>query len=186
MIAYHRARARGGAGLIILEGMTVHPSYGFEESFLYAGSDRIIDGMQRLGESCRAEGTPVFGQLFHAGRGVRLSHDGSRPLSYSASDVPDERYRVVPMPMPNEMVWEIIDSYADAAARLAAANLDGVEILASMGYLIPQFLNPHTNRRDDEFGGDAEGRMRLLREIVTRCRKRIGARANPWRARDAG
>jgi len=174
LIAYHQARARGGAGLIILEGMTVHPSYGFEESFLYAGSDRIIDGLNRLGERCRAEGTPVFGQLFHAGRGVRLSHDGSRPLSYSASDVPDERYRVVPVPMPNEMVWEIIDSYADAAGRLAEAGLEGVEILASMGYLIPQFLSPLTNRRDDEFGGDAEGRMRLLREIVSRSRARIG------------
>jgi 2,4-dienoyl-CoA reductase-like NADH-dependent reductase (Old Yellow Enzyme family) len=175
LIAYHSARARGGAGLIILEGMTVHPSYGFEHSFLYAGSDRIVEGMQRLGETCRQQGTAVFGQLFHAGRGVRLSHDGSRPLSYSASDVADERYRVVPVPMPNEMVWEIIDSYADAAGRLAQAQLDGVEILASMGYLIPQFLSPHTNRRNDEFGGDAEGRMRLLREIVARCRARIGS-----------
>ena len=74
LIAYHRARrARGGVGLIILEGMTVHPSYGFEDSFLYAGSDRIIDGLNRLAQSCRTEATPVFGQLFHAGRGVRLS-----------------------------------------------------------------------------------------------------------------
>ena len=174
LIAYHRARARGGAGLIILEGMTVHPSYGFEDSVLYAGSDRIVEGMQRLGQSCRDVGTPVFGQLFHAGRGVRLSHDGSRPLSYSASDVADERYRVVPVPMPNEMFWEIIDSYAAVAGRLAQAELDGVEILASMGYLIPQFLSPHTNRRDDEFGGDAERRMRLLREILAHCRERIG------------
>jgi len=174
LIAYHRARARGGAGLIILEGMTVHPSYAFEDSFLYAGSDRIVAGMQRLGQSCRDEGTAVFGQLFHAGRGVRLSHDGSRPLSYSASDVPDERYRVIPVPMPNEMVWEIIESYAAAAGRLALAELDGVEILASMGYLIPQFLSSHTNRRDDEFGGDAERRMRLLREIAARCRASIG------------
>ena len=175
LIAYHRTRALGGAGLIILEGMTVHPSYAFEESFLYAGSDRIVDGMQQLGQSCRAEGTPVFGQLFHAGRAVRLSHDGSRPLCYSASDVADERYRVVPVPMPNEMVWEIIESYVAAAGRLAQAQLDGVEILASMGYLIPQFLNPHTNRRSDEFGGDTPGRMRLLGEILSRCRARIGA-----------
>ncbi|MDH3859528.1 MAG: oxidoreductase, partial [Gammaproteobacteria bacterium] len=174
LIAYHTSRARGGAGLIIMEGMTVHPSYGFEASFLYAGSDRIIEGLSRLGTCCRAEGTPVFGQLFHAGRGVRLSHDGSRPLSYSASDVPDERYRVVPVPMPNEMVWEFIESYADAAGRLAEADLDGVEILASMGYLIPQFLNPETNRRSDEFGGDAEGRMRFLREVISRSRARIG------------
>jgi 2,4-dienoyl-CoA reductase-like NADH-dependent reductase (Old Yellow Enzyme family) len=175
LIAYHLARARGGVGLVIMESMTVHPSYGFEDAFLYAGSDRIIDGLNRLAMSCRAEGTPVFGQLFHAGRGVRLSHDGSRPLSYSASDVPDERYRVVPVPMPTAMVWELVESYVDAAGRLADAGLDGVEILASMGYLIAQFLNSATNRREDEFGGSLENRTRFLREILAGCRSRIGA-----------
>lgn len=174
LIAYHRARAHGGVGLIILESMTLHPSYGFAESFLYAGDDKIISGLNKLATNCRSFGTPVFGQLFHAGRGVRLSHDGSRPLSYSASDVPDERYRVIPVPMPTDMVWELIDSYVKAAGRLADAELDGVEILASMGYLIAQFLNPFTNRRDDEFGGDLTNRMRFLREIVSQCRARIG------------
>jgi 2,4-dienoyl-CoA reductase-like NADH-dependent reductase (Old Yellow Enzyme family) len=175
LIAYHLARARGGVGLIIMESMTVHPSYGFEEAFLYAGSDRIVEGLNRLALGCREQGTPVFGQLFHAGRGVRLSHDGSRPLSYSASDMPDERYRVVPVPMPNDMVWELIESYVDAAGRLADAELDGVEILASMGYLIAQFLNPQTNLRDDEFGGKLDNRMRFLREVLNRSRQRIGS-----------
>ena len=174
LIAYHRTRARGGVGLIIIEGMTLHPSYGFEDSFLYAGNDRIVPGLNKLAETCRAEGTPVFGQLFHAGRAVRLSHDGSKPLTYSASDVPDERYRVIPVPMPNDMVWEMIDSYANAAGRLADANLDGVEILASTGYLIAQFLNPVTNLRNDEFGGSTNNRLRFLREILSRSRTRIG------------
>ncbi|MFT5111637.1 MAG: 2,4-dienoyl-CoA reductase-like NADH-dependent reductase (Old Yellow Enzyme family) [Parasphingorhabdus sp.] len=174
LIAYHQTRARGGVGLIILEGMTVHPSYGYKESFLYAGSDDIIAGMQKLTMACREFDTPVFGQLFHAGRAVRLSHDGSKPLTYSASDIPDERYRVVSVPMPTDMVWEIIQSYVDAAARLAEAELDGIEILASMGYLIAQFLNPKTNNRADEFGGSFDNRMRLLREIVSQTRAKIG------------
>ncbi len=160
--------------MIILEGMTHHPSYGYKESFLYAGSDDIIPGMKRLGKACRKNETPVFGQLFHAGRAVRLSHDGSKPLTYSASDIPDERYRVISVPMPTDMVWEIIESYVNAAGRLAEAELDGVEILASMGYLISQFLNPAINNRQDEFGGSLENRMRLLREIVTRTRVKIG------------
>ena len=50
--------------------------------------------------------------------------------------MPDERYRVIPVPMPNAMVWELIESYVDAAGRLADADLDGVEILACMGYLV--------------------------------------------------
>ena len=173
LIAYHQARARGGVGLIIVEGMTLHPSYGFKESFLYAGSDNIIPGMKKLGDACRKFDTPVFGQLFHAGRAVRLSHDGSKPVIYSASDIADERYRVIPVPMPNEMVWEVIESYVNAAGRLVEAGLNGVEILAGMGYLIAQFLNPVTNQRRDEFGGSMENRMRLLREIVSRTRGRI-------------
>ncbi|MEJ2178270.1 MAG: FAD-dependent oxidoreductase, partial [Gammaproteobacteria bacterium] len=175
LVAYHETRAKGGTGLIILEGMTLHSSYGFKEAFLYAGDDEIIPGLKRLGEVCRQYDTKVFGQLFHAGRAVRLSHDGSRPVTYSASDVPDERYRVVPVPMPNEMVWEMIESYADAAERLAQADLDGVEILASMGYLIAQFLNPATNQRKDEFGGNRENRSRFLKEILLRTRARIGS-----------
>ncbi|MYB35465.1 MAG: NAD(P)-binding protein [Gammaproteobacteria bacterium] len=174
LIAYHRERAKGGVGLIILEGMTIHPSYSFEESFLYAGSDQIIAGLEKLATACHPYGAPMFGQLFHAGRAVRLSRDGSRPVTYSASDVPDERYRVVPCPMPNEMVWEVIESYAQAASRLIEGGLDGVEILASMGYLIAQFLNPNTNQREDEFGGDLANRMRMLQEILVRCRERIG------------
>ena len=174
LIAYHETRARGGVGLIILESMTLHPSYGFEEAFLYAGSDKIIPGLKRLGQTCREHGTAVFGQLFHAGRAVRLSHDGSRPVTYSASDIPDERYRVVPKPMPNDMVWEMIESYVKAATRLAEAELDGVEVLASMGYLIAQFLNPATNRREDEFGGNFDNRLRFLREVLRRTRAKIG------------
>ena len=174
LIAYHGARARGGVGLIILEGMAFHPSFEFESAYLNAGRDTIIPGLKKLSRTCKEHGTLVFGQLFHAGRAVRYTHDGSKPLIYSPSDIPDDRYRVVPRPMPNEMVWEVIDSYAKAAVRLAEADLDGVEILASMGYLIAQFLNPATNRREDEFGGSFENRLRFLRETITQTRKAIG------------
>ena len=174
LIAYHEARAKGGAGLIILEGMAFHPSFAFESAYLNAGRDDIIPGMKKLSRACGAHGAAVFGQLFHAGRSVRYSHDGSRPLVFSASDTPDDRYRVVPVPMPNDMVWEVIESYATAAARLAEAGLDGIEILASQGYLIGQFLNPATNRRDDEFGGSVENRMRFLSESIARIRGAIG------------
>ena len=175
LIAYHEARARGGAGLIILEGMAFHPSFAFESAYLNAGRDDIIPGMKELSSACGAHGAAVFGQLFHAGRSVRYSHDGSRPLVFSASDTPDDRYRVVPVPMPNDMVWEVIESYATAAARLAEAGLDGIEILASQGYLIGQFLNPATNRRDDEFGGSLENRMRFLSESIAKTRGAIGS-----------
>ncbi len=174
LIAYHETRAKGGVGLIVLEGITVHSSYGFSDAFLYAGDDAVIPGLSELHRACRDQGVPVFGQLFHAGRAVRASHDGSRPRSYSASAVPDERYRIVPIAMPTSMVWEVIEAYHGAARRLAEAGLDGVEILASMGYLVAQFLSPHTNLRSDEFGGDLAGRFKLLREILVGARHAIG------------
>ena len=174
LIAYHEARARGGVGLIILEGMTIHPTHHYKGAYVYAGDDQVVPGLHDLRKACRAHGVPVFGQLFHAGRGVRTSADGSRPRTYSASDIPDERYRVVPVAMSNAMVWEIIDAYHQAAGRLAEAELDGVEILASMGYLVSQFLNPYSNRRTDEFGGSFEARLKLLREILIGTRRIIG------------
>ncbi len=175
LVAYHEARARGGVGLIVIEGMTFHHTYDYKGAFLYAGDDAVISGLSKLHQACTAHDVPVFGQLFHAGRAVRLSHDGSKSLAYSASSVADERYRTVPVAMPNDMVWEIIDGYAQAARRLAEAGLDGVEILCSLGYLISQFLNPHTNRRDDEFGGCFENRLKFLREILNSVRATLGA-----------
>ena len=174
LIAYHEARAQGGTGLIVLEGMTLHESYGFPEAFLYAGDDAIVPGLAELARACQGHGCRVVGQLFHAGRAVRMSHDGSRPVTYSASDSPDERYRVVPRAMTTAMVWEIIEAYGAAGRRLADGGLDGVEVLASMGYLISQFLNSRTNHRDDEFGGSFDNRLRLLRETLLRLRERIG------------
>ncbi len=99
LVAYHEARAAGGAGLIVLEGMGFDATFGYPELYLFAGTDDCIPGFRRLADACHGHGCKVFGQLFHAGRAVRASHDGSRPVTYSASDTPDERLRVVPVPM---------------------------------------------------------------------------------------
>lgn len=166
MIAYHAARAKGGAGLIILEGMNIHHTYRYPDIFLITDDDACIPGLKCLGEACHAEGCKVFGQLFHAGRAVRASEDGSRPVTVAPSATPDERYKVVPVPLDEAGIWEIVESYGDAAARLRRAGLDGVEIKASMGYLISQFLNPRINKREDAFGGTFEKRLRFLREVI--------------------
>jgi len=176
LIAYHAARARGGVGLIVLEGMALHETHAFPSGYLLANRDEIIPGLKRLKEACARYGTPVFGQLFHAGRSIRTSHDGSRPRVYSASDTPDERYRVVPVPMSKALIADIVRGYADAARRLEEAGLEGVEILASMGYLVCQFLNPAINRRTDEYGGSFENRLRLLREIIAAVRRSTSRR----------
>ncbi len=174
LIAYHEARAKGGAGLIILESATVHKTYAYPEQFIYLGTDDCIPGLRKLARTCHQHDCKVFGQLFHAGRAVRISVDGSQSVAYAPSEIPDERYRIVPRPMETALVYDIIESYADAALRLKRAGCDGVEVLASMGYLVAQFLNPNTNQRNDEFGGSLENRTRFLRTILVRTREKVG------------
>jgi 2,4-dienoyl-CoA reductase-like NADH-dependent reductase (Old Yellow Enzyme family) len=174
MIRYHEARARGGAGLIILEGMNIHPTYYFPHMFLITDDDRCIPGLKRLGAACHAHDCKVFGQLFHAGNAVRATVDGARGVAYSASETPHDRYKIVPVPMDQDMIHEIVANHGDAALRFQQAGLDGVEIMASMGYLTSQFLNPRTNKRDDEYGGNLENRLRFLRECIADVRAKVG------------
>jgi 2,4-dienoyl-CoA reductase-like NADH-dependent reductase (Old Yellow Enzyme family) len=175
LVAYHEARARGGAGLTILESATVHKTYAYPKQFIYLGSDDCIAGISKLVKACHQHNCKVFGQLFHAGRAVRISTDGSQSVAWAPSEIPDERYRIVPRVMSNAMIYEIIEAYAEAALRLQKAGCDGVEVLAGMGYLVSQFMNPLSNKRDDEFGGSFENRLRFLAEILCRIRAKVGA-----------
>ncbi|MSP82602.1 MAG: FAD-binding protein [Alphaproteobacteria bacterium] len=170
LIAYHEARAAGGSGLIILEGSAMHSSFDYRSRYLSVADDDCIPGLRDLAVAVHRHGCKVFGQLFHAGRGLRASEDGSRPVAYAPSEVPDERYGIVPAPLPKRMVRDFVDSYGDAARRMNEAGLDGCEVLASMGYLIALFLNPAANLRTDRYGGSPGNRMRFLREIIRAMR----------------
>ena len=171
LIAYHEARAAGGVGMIMTEVCSVHPTYD-PQTRLSLVTDDAIPGFSRLAKMCHGYDCALMAQLFHPGRVPALSADGSQPVAYAPSEVPDEKYRNQPYPMPNALVWDFVEHFTEAGRRCAEAGLDGVEIIASMGYLVPQFLNPRTNLRDDEFGGDFEGRLKFLREIVSRIRAR--------------
>ena len=139
-----------------------------------ATDDKCIPGYREIAEVCHANDVTVFGQLFHPGREVMESQDGTAPVAYAPSAVPNERFHVMPRPLSKRMIREIIDGYGSAARRLASAGLDGVEIVASHGYLPAQFLNPRVNLREDEFGGPFENRLRFIREIGrASCRERV-------------
>ncbi|MGF1610454.1 MAG: FAD-dependent oxidoreductase [Kiloniellales bacterium] len=174
LVAYHEARAAGGSGLIIVEVAAVHETAIFTTHTISAVSDDCIPGYRRIAEACHGHGCKVFGQLFHPGREIVESVDGSTPVSYAPSASPNERFHVMPSPLSRAMIGEIVAGYGAAARRMAEAGLDGVEIVASHGYLPAQFLNPRVNRRDDQYGGDAEGRLRFLREIIASIREQAG------------
>lgn len=170
MVAYHEARAKGGAGLIMTEVALVHPGAVFVADPIRVDTDDCIAGYRRLAKVLHGYDCGLIAQLFHPGREIIASEDGTAPVSYSASGVPNERFHVLPRPMPSRLVEEVIDYYGSAAARMLEAGVDGVEIVASHGYLPAQFLNPGVNLREDHYGGSFDNRLRFIREVAASIR----------------
>lgn len=173
MAAYHEARARGGAGLIIMESSRPTDDEVSHSYYLDSSSDKCIAGYRMVAEAVHRHGTRVFGQINHGGR-ISYTQDGMQRVAHAPSMVPDHRFHCMPRVMSTDYVWHIIDCFAKAAGRMAEAGLDGVELTASHGMLIAQFLNPMTNFRDDEFGGSEDNRFRLVSEMIRATRRVIG------------
>ena len=174
MVAYHGARAAGGAGLIVLQVSGVHETAHYTAEMLMATDDSSIEGYRRIAEAVHPHRCTVFAQLFHPGREIMESQDGSLPVTYSASAAENDRFHSISRPMTSVLVADVIQGYGDAALRMKAAGLDGVEIVASHGYLPAQFLNPRLNQRTDEYGGNEENRLRFLRDVIAEVRSRVG------------
>lgn len=170
LIAYHEARARGGAGLIVAQVAGVHETARYTSHMLMAADDACIPGYRRLAEAVHAHDCRLFTQLFHPGREIMESANGLLAVAYAPSSTPNERFRVMPRALTRDLIREIIASYGQAARRMHEAGLDGVEFVASHGYLPSQFLNPRVNRRTDEYGGDFDNRLRFLRETLEQMR----------------
>ncbi len=175
LVAYHRARAEGGAGLIVLQVAGVHHTAKYTSHMLMADTDDCIEGYRRLCGEIKPHGCAVFGQLFHGGRETTASDDGSLPVAYAPSSVPNERFGVMPRALDHPLITEIVEGFGAAAVRLQRAGLDGVELVASHGYLPGEFLDPEVNRRTDEYGGTPENRARFLRECLASIRNHVGA-----------
>ena len=174
LIAYQAARAEGGAGLIVTQVAGVHESAQYTSHVLMADDDSCIPGLTALADAIHAHGATCFQQLFHDGREMMESSDGTLAVALAPSAVPSERFMVTPRAMPLAQVREMVECYGAAAARVRTAGFDGVEVVASHGYLPAQFLNPRTNLRTDEYGGSFENRMRFLREVLAAVRAAVG------------
>ena len=170
LVAYHGARAAGGTGLIVTEVAGVHSSAYYSPNMIDASDPACIPGYRRVAESVHREGTRIFAQLFHPGREIKMSSDGTTPTAYSASASANERFHLTPRAIPKRLIREIVEGYGVSANHIQQAGVDGVEIVASQGYLPAQFLNPGVNRRDDRYGGSFTNRLRFLKEIVDAIR----------------
>ncbi len=174
MVAYHAARAEGGAGLIILEAARAHPSGDSGRPAIRAYEDTCIPGYRRIGEACHPHGCKVFAQLSHPGREMTLAADGTHAVALAPSAVPNERFHVMPRAMSSDIIHEIVEGFESAAARIRAAGLDGVEVVASHGYLIAQFFNERVNIRTDQYGGSFHNRIRFASEVLAAVRRGAG------------
>ncbi len=170
--AFYSERAKGGAGFICVGYATVDDMAGTPLN-IGAHRDEFIPGLSELADTIKRHGARAAIQLNHAGR---YNHSvflkGQSPVG--PSPVPSRLTRETPRELSKEEIKEIVHSFAKAAARCKEAGFDAVEILAGTGYLISAFLSPLTNKREDEYGGDLEGRMRFGLEVVEEVRKAVG------------
>jgi 2,4-dienoyl-CoA reductase-like NADH-dependent reductase (Old Yellow Enzyme family)/thioredoxin reductase len=168
LIQYHAARARGGVGLSILEATAVHPS---SVLGLIGYDDGVIPRYQQLMDTVRPLGMRVFQQLWHGGH--VYPPPGGQPMR-GASALPGPVAGLPAVPIGTEEIGDFVAAYAAAARRCAEGGIDGLEVAASHGYLMHQFLSPLTNNREDRYGGSLDNRMRFLVEVLTAVREAAG------------
>jgi 2,4-dienoyl-CoA reductase (NADPH2) len=169
---YFVERAKGGAALIIIGGCTIDETSG-AVNMLSVRDDKFIPGLSALAKAVQAQGAKIAAQLYHAGR---YSHSilmgGKR--SVSSSPIRSRFTGETPRELSIPEIKQVQRNFALAAARIKRAGLDAVEVIASAGYLISQFLSPLVNRRKDEYGGDFESRMRFGLEVAREVRREVG------------
>lgn len=172
LIKYYAERARGGVGTIIIENSQVKYPEGKNVSCqLRLDNDKFIPGYQELAEAIHTYGAKVIQQIHHAGRQVHNT-EGVAPKAPSA--IPCGFLQIPVKELSNEEVWDLIERFSETALRVKKAGMDGVEFHGAHGYLIGEFMSPHTNQRVDEFGGSFERRMKFILEIIKRTREKVG------------
>ncbi|MDJ0809019.1 MAG: FAD-dependent oxidoreductase [Desulfobacterales bacterium] len=172
LVDFYDARARGGAGCICVGYATVDDMSG-NTTNIGAHDDAFVPGLTRLAETIRAGGACSAVQLNHAGRyNFSFFLDGRQPVAPSA--IASRMTKEVPRPLERDEIKTIVAAFAAAARRVKAAGFDAVEILSGTGYLISEFLSPLTNKREDEYGGSLENRMRFGLDVMRAVREAVG------------
>ncbi len=193
LIAYYEARAKGGAGLLILEtSAACYPNGATMPNTVGFSMDEFLPGLTELTERVHAHGAKIVAQLNHGGKMAQEDTVAGRaipipsPLSPTGSDMfkvltqeeighfiksagPDGKGPQY-YEMTRQDIAELVSGFAAASARAKIAGFDGVEIHAGHGYLLAAFLSPYTNKRTDDYGGSRENRARFLTEVITAVR----------------
>jgi 2,4-dienoyl-CoA reductase (NADPH2) len=170
--AYYAARAAGGAGLIITEEHSTHPTDWPYEKLIHGFHPEVVPGYRRITEAVHRHRVPIFAQINH--NGGQASSMYSRLPVWAPSPVADPLFREVPKAVDTAEIAEIVASYGRVAEHCAEGGFDGIELQCSHSSIVRGFLSPATNRRTDDYGGSLENRARILLEIVASVRSAIG------------
>lgn len=170
---YHVEKAKGGIALTMTAGTAIvaedsPPAFGN----LHAYRDEIVPWIRRLTDDVHEHGAACMIQISHLGRRTSYAQADWLPV-VAPSALREPAHRTIPKAAEDWDVERIVRKYADAAERMQAGGMDGIEIEA-YGHLFDQFWSPITNHRDDAYGTDLDGRMRFGLEVLRAIRDRVG------------
>ncbi len=168
MAAFYAERARGGVALIVTGGIGPNREGAVHASAAILAEKSQLADHRLITDAVHAEGGKICMQILHTGRYAF----NDKLIAPSAIKAPINPY--TPRAVTAEGVQQQIDDFVNCAALAQQAGYDGVEIMASEGYFLNQFIVSRTNQREDEWGGDYSHRMRLPVEVVRRVRARVG------------
>ncbi|WP_270087699.1 alkene reductase [Sphingobacterium sp. SYP-B4668] len=187
---YSQRSGSSGAGLIVTEGLIISPTASGVLFVPGIYTDEQVAGWKSVVDQVHQAGSKIYAQLWHVGRVSHYSTqpNGNAPLSssairaantnaygYTKDGIPGFVEASRPVSMDRQQLLSTIADYVHAAKNAIIAGFDGIEIHAANGYLMEQFLNPHVNMRQDEYGGNIENRSRFLLEVVEAISEAIGA-----------
>ena len=171
-LAYYRERALGGAGMLVIEPMPVHPAAVLTRGNFRNSTDEVIPHFRKITEAVHAEGALILQQLYHVGQ--HGDADNSYHANWSPSGRPSYHDSDGSHSMLETEIEETIEGFVQAARRCRDAGFDGVEVWAAYHGMVDQFWTPWSNLRTDRWGGSLGNRTRFSREIITRIRKLCG------------
>lgn len=169
---YYRNLTNGGIGLLISGYAYIKPEGKQLPGKMGIYNDDFAGAYEKLVSSVHERGGKIAIQLVHAGGQALTENSGSIPLAPSAVKV--AQYSSKPKELTITEIQEIVEAFGNAARRAKNYGFDAIQMHGAHGYLINQFMSPHTNIRTDEYGGSVENRSRFVLEVYQEIRKRVG------------